>query len=107
MFEKTNIIHQFTRADAIQAGVLIDVAEQARDCGFAVPVALSVTLFQHLSTDERIIAMLETLHALIFVAGDGESDRFQFQTFGAKALCHIGPGDRGEAVMTIGLPDDF
>jgi len=40
MFENADLIHRYTRADAIADGVLIDVSQTAREAGFAYPVAL-------------------------------------------------------------------
>lgn len=33
------VIHRYTRAQAIADGVLVDVTAKARTCGFTVPVA--------------------------------------------------------------------
>ncbi|WP_342770176.1 DUF6573 family protein [Xylanimonas allomyrinae] len=35
------VIHAYTRAQAIEDGVLVDATETAREAGFAVPVALT------------------------------------------------------------------
>ena len=39
------VIHRYTRAQAIEDGVLVDLTAQARTCGFTVPVAMTATLF--------------------------------------------------------------
>ena len=41
MFEDADLIHRYSRADAIRDGVLIDVTEAAREAGFKLPVALT------------------------------------------------------------------
>lgn len=41
MFEDAEIIHTYTRAEALEDGVLVDVSEIAREAGFTVPVALT------------------------------------------------------------------
>jgi hypothetical protein len=41
MFEDADLIHRYTRADAIRDGVLIDVTETAREAGIRWPVALT------------------------------------------------------------------
>ena len=41
MFENADLIHRYTRADAIRDGVLIDVSETAREAGIRWPVALT------------------------------------------------------------------
>ncbi len=39
------VIHRYTRAQAIADGVLVDVTAKARGFGFTVPVAMTATLF--------------------------------------------------------------
>ena len=41
LFTAENVIHVYTRAQAIADGVLIDATELAREAGFRFPVALS------------------------------------------------------------------
>src|SRR3954454_23159555 len=41
MFESADLIHRYSRADAIRDGVLIDVSATAREAGFKYPVALT------------------------------------------------------------------
>src|SRR5262249_1653635 len=41
MFDDAEVLHAYTRADAIRDGVLIDVSAAARDAGFTYPVALT------------------------------------------------------------------
>ncbi|HKI36594.1 MAG TPA: DUF6573 family protein [Gemmataceae bacterium] len=41
MFESADLIHRYTRADALRDGVLIDVSATAREAGFKYPVALT------------------------------------------------------------------
>src|SRR5689334_6141268 len=42
MFEDADLIHRYTRAEALRDGVLIDVSETAREAGIRWPVALTV-----------------------------------------------------------------
>ena len=44
MFEKADLIHSYTRAEAIADGVLIDVSATAREAGFKYPVALTAAV---------------------------------------------------------------
>ena len=39
MFENADLIHRYTRTDAIRDGVLIDVSATAQEVGFRSPVA--------------------------------------------------------------------
>src|SRR5215468_1692796 len=41
MFEDADLIHRYSRADALQDGVLIDVSATAKEAGFRYPVALT------------------------------------------------------------------
>ena len=41
MFEGADLIHRYSRADALRDGVLIDVSETAREAGIRWPVALT------------------------------------------------------------------
>jgi hypothetical protein len=41
MLGKADLIHRYTRADAIRDGVLIDVSATAREAGFKYAVALT------------------------------------------------------------------
>ena len=41
MFEEADLIHSYTRADALRDGVLIDVSAVAREAGIRYPVALT------------------------------------------------------------------
>jgi hypothetical protein len=46
MFDKADLIHRYTRADAIRDGVLIDVSAVAREAGIRYPVALTRAVWQ-------------------------------------------------------------
>jgi hypothetical protein len=41
MFEEADLIHAYTRAEAIADGVLVDVSAVAREAGIRWPVALA------------------------------------------------------------------
>ncbi|MCF5089180.1 hypothetical protein GIW57_03195 [Stenotrophomonas sp. PA-6-5C] len=40
MFEPSDLIHSYTRAQAIEDGVLVDVSDVAKEAGFKLPVAI-------------------------------------------------------------------
>ena len=46
MFENADLIHRYTRAEAICDGVLIDVSAVAREAGIRYPVALTRAVWQ-------------------------------------------------------------
>jgi hypothetical protein len=41
MFENFDLIHRYSRADAIRDGVLIEVSSTARQAGIRFPIALT------------------------------------------------------------------
>jgi hypothetical protein len=118
-------IHTYTRADALADGVLVDVTATAREAGFRIPVALTQSIWadvndlsgRHVSCGQSPEGRLWDLlfmavhaarmpenhntsafiYSLIMPVGAGNNYR---------ARCHIGPGDEGEPVVTIMLPDE-
>jgi hypothetical protein len=46
MFDHADIIHRYTRAEALRNGVLIDVSPVAREAGIRYPVALTRAVWQ-------------------------------------------------------------
>jgi hypothetical protein len=131
MFEGFDLIHSYTRADAIEDGSLVDVTTMAADAGFSVPVALTraawVDCVEWSAEDsDRIVHQDESgrLWDVLWMAGlaarsHKEADRVSFtvhrvprhggteQPVRVGLLLDIGPGDEGEAVVTIGFAEDF
>jgi len=127
-------IHTYTRAQAIADGYLVDVTETGREAGFRFPVALTRAAWddcvtwsdddtsrKHWAQDEagRLWDVVYLARFACKRAAQGSGDRAQFQIYrvprdgrGIKArpvtlIAHVGPGDAGEPVITIGLPQDF
>ena len=46
MFENADLIHQYTRADALRDGVLLDVSATAMETGIRWPVALTCAAWE-------------------------------------------------------------
>jgi hypothetical protein len=118
-----NVIFAFTRAQALEDGVLMEVSQMAREAGFCVPVALTAAVWQECVKvpdacpwqDERgrLWDVLTVLRWSANSAGDRQELKFfvavQNDELGPreielKAVC--GPGDEGEPVITILLPDE-
>lgn len=121
-------IHTYTRAQAIEDGVLVDVSETAREAGFRLPVAMTRAAWddcvewseidnqRQIYQDEagRLWDVLwmacraarrggqEIRFQLYRVPRGGRGTRSRLVTL--KALC--GPGDQGEPVVTILLPNE-
>jgi hypothetical protein len=124
MFENADLIHQYTRADAIRDGVLIDVTPTAREAGFKFPVALTATVWEKcvavppgvVCQDEggRLWDILWMLKCAIGRSNGSEilfslhvrndnRDR-TLPLVRLKAIC--GPGDDAEPVITVMLPNE-
>ena len=125
-FEDAPIIFQYTRKQAIDDGVLVDLTPWAAEDGFVIPVACTSTVWHQwivppssaegLGQSERgrvhdILWML--LCAIRTRAQSTEQLLFKvsFQqaigkmvTAELKAIC--GPGDDAEPVLTLLLPDE-
>jgi hypothetical protein len=126
MFEEFDLIHRYTRADAIRDGVLIDVSAMAREAGIRWPVALTAAVWAQcvavppgiICQDEagRLWDVLTMLRFAIHGSKGGTSEvRFGVHVRNdnrdrtpplvrLKALC--GPGDDGEPVVTLMKPEE-
>ena len=131
MFEDADLIHCYTRADAIADGVLVDVTATAREAGFRVPVALTVAAWGDCVSwcdednagdiyQDESGRLWDVLWMASFSArGNKDVSQLSFvvlriprgSTTGepqpVSLLMDIGPGDQGEPVVTIGFPQDF
>ena len=121
-FENMPVIHRYTRAQAIDDGVLVDLSGWARETGFVIPVACTVAVWnqfvepppgtQQLGQSERGRAhdLLFMLHTAIRAGQGGDRLLFSVRFLQSnhrstivqlKAIC--GPGDDGEPTLTIML----
>jgi len=123
-------IFSYTRKQAINDGVLIDVSDLAKEAGFTIPVAVTDTVwFQYIEwtqddnkqqtyqdTNGRLWDVLSMLrlairgqqnsqvinYKLAVIPRDGKSKKAK--TVQLKAT--IGAGDNGEPAITIMLPSE-
>ena len=116
----------YTRAEAIEDGVLKDVSELAREAGFKYPVAIELDLYARLDPNERDAAigqdftgrMWDVLTRMKNTANRASrTDRLHFQVLiqeveeagtepkmNTMDLCAVClPGDHFEPVITIAL----
>lgn len=123
MNDEFNLIYRYSRADAIRDGVLIDVTEAAKEAGLRYPTAITRAVWEHYvrvpegvtAQDERgrlwdVVFMLrfaitrapegDVLLYTVFVRNDDTAPK----AVKLKAICH--PGDEGEPVVTVMLPDE-
>ena len=125
------VISTYTRADALSDGVLIDAGPMAQEASFKVSVALTIAAWndcvawtdadsdQQVCQDQsgrlwdvlmmalyRIRSAIESANLQLFklyrVPRDGVSTNAKEVTL--KLI--IGPGDQGEPVITIMLPNE-
>ena len=126
-----DLIHSYTRAQAIEDGVLIDATEMAQEAGFKWPVALTAAVWADCiawsdADNERqayqdqsgrlwdVLFMASyAIHTaknsgqqlpfdLYRIARDGHATKSQRLTL--KLI--LSPGDDGEPVITIMLPEE-
>lgn len=130
MFDETDMIHSYSRAEAIEDGQLIDVSERAREAGFVVPVAISVAAWHQLvawnekaaphgSLQDEVGRLWDVLSLGAIIAKmHRDSSRFEYVVrvmevaehglivVPKRAVITIGPGDHAEPVITITLPEE-
>ena len=123
MSDGFDLIFSYTRKQAIEDGVLIDVTEMAKEAGFKWPVAITDTVWnQHIvpdvasaqevqSIEGRLWDVLNVLRFRALTGGTEVLFKVIFIEKGVidmeielKAVC--GPGDEGEPVITIMLPGE-
>ncbi len=128
-FNKTDLIYSYTRQQAIADGVLVEVNDLAKEAGFKWPVVVTANLLHTWITPTDKTRdygqdfqgrLWDVLHMLrIVITRRSEPDtliKFDvlFQNSPGPRNRHkvtlwavSGPGDQGEPVITIMLPEDY
>lgn len=128
MFQESDLISIYTRAQAIEDGVLVDVTKnfpkEIRDCGFKFHIAMTQAAFAEAveitPKAEKCGCdlsgrMYDVLYMLKLAARRNDDSVIFFELrviknsirpsrMTLKAMCH--PGDEGEPVITISLPNE-
>lgn len=122
-------IHTYSRAQAIEDGLLVDISEIAAEAGFRLPVAMTRAVWadcvEWSEEDSRRQVYQDEqgrLWDVVWMAAQaarrGQGNRMAFQLYrvqrGGKSFrprlvtlhLHIGPGDDPEPVITIMLPGE-
>lgn len=124
-------IHVYTRAQALEDGVLVDVSKTALEAGFKVPVALTRAVWDRFvawtdeDTDNQTMQdeagrLWDILSMLMFAIQRDRSEAYQLiyqlavvprdgkscSAKRTKLKSLIGGGDKGEPVITIMLPTE-
>lgn len=125
-FDDAPVIYRYTRQQAIEDGVLVDLTSWASETGFRIPVACTQavwsdyieppegTLDAGQSERGRAHDVLWMLYLAVKRSPAGESElrydviflneKLEHETVTLKAVC--GPGDAGEPVMTLMQPHE-
>jgi len=124
-FEGFDLIHSYSRQQAIEDGVLIDVTATAREAGFTFPVALTATVFAACAEAPADVAGQDTAgrlwdilwmlrHAIRGDSSGGPELLFRLHVRNTenappklvtlKSVC--GPDDDCEPVITIMFPGE-
>lgn len=132
MFEDAELVYTYSRAQAIDDGVLVDVTETAREAGFRIPVALTASVWAEcvawsvVDTENTGVPQDEAgrLWDVLWMGGhaarlhrNSDSHRCPFSVLRVPRgqrrartcalVLHIGPGDKGEpVVITVMLPNE-
>ena len=126
MNKSFDVIHSYTRSQALEDGVLIDITELAKEAGFRFSTAVSANLYYNVLTpvsslssqgqsfEGRVWDMLNVLRASI--KSNPDTSRLTFSPLfimvpgmppsPIEIVSTIGPGDNLEPVLTIFLPED-
>lgn len=126
-----DMVHSYSRRQAIADGVLVDVSEQAGPAGmlggFVVPVAVTAAVWAAIEAiPDRLVGIADArgrLHDVLWMAALAARRRGAFHAYHASFALHlprrgtrkllvqlvvaVGPGDDAEPVVTIGFPEDF
>jgi len=130
MFHDADVVHVYTRAQAIADGILIDVSDTARQAGFTISVVLtqgvwtSCVEWSDADTDAGVpqdeagrlwdVLFLAAHCARLHRNHPGPRVNFTLHVVprGSRRArscvlsLHIGGGDEGEPVITIMLPSE-
>ena len=110
MFDDFDVIYSYTRAEALADQVLIDVSDVAKRSDFLLPTVVSSNLLAVIDAENQLPVLFAFFHdKWKFRAID--DDMMSTQTISKTGrvitvILHIGPGDDGEPVLTLMLPED-
>jgi hypothetical protein len=119
-------VHVYSRKQAISDGVLLDLSELAREAGFRWPLAVTSRLYYEylvpsldLASDGQSLTgrAWDLLNVLKYTIREAKDETFlRFSVLFLMSRCSTpipielisiaGPGDDGEPVLTVLLPDE-
>ena len=120
------LIHSYTRKQALDDGTLIDITEYARLNGFKIPVAITASLWVYIGVSPELAEIGQSvagrLKDVLFLLlmqirkAAADIDRIRYpvdflvepdSTETVEIIALVGPDDDLKPCLTIGLPDDF
>jgi len=119
MFTDDDIIHTYTRREAIADGVLVDVTGVAREAGFRIPVAITAGVMAEYLSDlsgEERDAKLSRFLSILSEIGRSNPDSSRVVVFVLnrdatppkllELIVSLGPDDNGDACITVMFPHE-
>ena len=121
------VIYAYTRKQAIEDGILIDTTSMAQEAGIKFPVAITIAVWnEYVKPCDELVSHGQSCEGRIwdilwmfrYYAAKNQSDLMYFELYFqmikngnpveelVKLKAHIGPGDKGEPVITIMKPDE-
>ena len=111
MFDDFELIYSYSRAQAIEDGVLIDITDVAKRSDFLLPTVISSNLLNQIDVENQLPVLLAAFHdKWKFRPVDDDMMTTQTLSKTGRLLTvhlHIGPGDEGEMVLTMMVPEDL
>ena len=124
LFKDAEVIHTYTRYQAIEDGVLVDVTNMAQEAGIRFPVAVTRSVWDlYIVPDDRSLPYGQTEEGRLWdllwmfrnAARNSDGNIIYFKVYfimkerqrklvTLKSICS--PGDKGEPVITILLPNE-
>ena len=113
MLTDDDLIYSYTRAQALEDGVLVDVSERAQRAGIKYHAACTAGVWSLIDclpeseTDTlagivRDVRAEEVLRVMLAAIRQARgTDRVEFEARGAALWAQCGPGDTAEPVITI------
>lgn len=124
-FSEAPVIHCYTRREALEDGVLVDVTKTAREAGFQHPVAITAAVNSDVGdippskrgVEDEAGRLWDLLWMSIHAVRAAATCRQEGPAFVSlvmpigrcrnyRAKISIGPGDDGELVLTVMRPEE-
>jgi hypothetical protein len=126
----TNIIYSYTREQAIEDGVLVDVSKEAREAGISIPVAVTAAAYNdyiewtdedtkrqtYQDTNGRLWDVIWMLSLAIRANRNTDQLMYELRVVPRGGRGHVARraqlkailsgGDNGEPVITVMLPNE-